>query len=284
MDNPIQGNPTVLDKLYNADRQKYESKGITLDQFYVDMRDPVIQQKVYVSRDLQNKGIDFRQFQHDLGVDPIVQPGSIKDLFRVAEENPKDGYSSYNPNSKSGAWGRYQFIWGTHKAPIKNLTNIDNTDDFLKSKYAQEEYMDHVINNEYTSHLPTLRELAKNNDKYKNYNDNELMYLEHHEGLKGAKHLLTTGESLFGSIPAIDKAITKMRNYQGKLDRSVAADVQVADNKQKKEIKGDLMAVGEQLDKEATSKVNASLDLKYNYRTIFTFVVPKRTICNRTQV
>ena len=254
----------LISHIFNSDLDKYTANNIGYDQVADGLRVPVAQQAAYNRFVPDKTKVSFREFQAALGVDPVVEPGSIKDLFRVAEENPKDGYSSYNPNSKSGAWGRYQFIWGTHKAPIKNLTNIDNTDDFLKSKYAQEEYMDHVINNEYTSHLPTLRELAKNNDKYKNYNDNELMYLEHHEGLKGAKHLLTTGESLFGSIPAIDKAITKMRNYQGKLDRSIAADVQVADSKQKKEIKGDLMTVGEQLEKEALTKTNAKLNLEYN--------------------
>ncbi len=124
--------------------------------------------------------------------------------------------------------------------------------------------MDTVINTEYVSHVGKLRELAKTNDKYKGYNDVELMYLEHHEGYEGAKILLSTGKSKFGSEAAIDKSINRMRDYQAKLNKSVAINNQVADNKQKQEIKGDLMTVGEQLDKEATSKVNASLNLKYN--------------------
>jgi len=123
----------------------------------------------------------------------------IKDTYKlnssVADTSPlnayigtlesDNNYQAKNPNTS--ATGKYQHMWSIHKPTIAKLTGITKQEDYLNNPQAQE-IVQEKFNADYLNNLPQLKELATRNGL--NFNDQELLYLNHHSGLGNAKKYL----------------------------------------------------------------------------------------------
>ncbi|HMT68783.1 MAG TPA: hypothetical protein PKD16_01405 [Saprospiraceae bacterium] len=203
----------VIPKLYSLDKDLYTSKGVSLDDFTLAMSNPAVQNKVFNKHidKFAAKKVTFRDFQSSLNIEPSREKGSLKDYIYQLEHDPKKGYYSFNPDSKSGAVGGYQIIYDNNVEEKNKQKYGVNRDQFLSNPFVQEEYMSDRINDEYIPNLDALKEINK--AKGNKYNDYELAYLIHHEGLAGAKHFLKNGKSLHGSEKALESQFAKGRTY-----------------------------------------------------------------------
>jgi hypothetical protein len=96
-----------------------------------------------------------------------------------------NNYKAKNPNTS--AIGKYQHMWSIHKGTIAKITGIRDQNEYLNSPEAQEK-VQQKFNTEYLNNLPELRSIANNNGL--NLSDEELVYLNHHSGLGGARRYL----------------------------------------------------------------------------------------------
>lgn len=105
----------------------------------------------------------------------------------ISNIESRGNYQAENPNSS--AIGKYQFLWNIWKNKIKNVTGIDNKQDYLDNPDAQEQFMDYVILHDYINAVNKL----KKEPGAEKYTDDQLMAMIHFQGLGGARTYLKTG-------------------------------------------------------------------------------------------
>ena len=202
-------NEEMLNSIYN---QLYKDK-VDYDTYKKDMSTNLdMVDYTYDKLGLSQKGVLKTRFYSDLGLTPTRQRGTLNDYMFTLESKNLGGYKAYNPRGGGqGAVGGYQHRYDTHKDAIAQVTGVTNRDEYYNNPFAQEQFQNHLVETQYKPHLNTLRKIARN--KGLDYNDTELMYIEHHEGYEGAKTFLLSGNSKFGSESTIAKQIKNGRDY-----------------------------------------------------------------------
>lgn len=202
-------NEEMLNHIYN---QLFKDK-VDYDTFKKDMSSNIdAVNATYDKLGLAQKGVLKTKYYSDLGLTPNREKGSLNDYMFQLESKALGGYKAYNGRGGGqGAVGGYQHRYDTHKDEIAKITGVTNRDEFYNNPFAQEQFQNHLVETQYKPHLPVLRQIAKN--KGLNYNDTELMYIEHHEGFGGAKTFLLSGNSQFGSENKIANRLKEGKDY-----------------------------------------------------------------------
>lgn len=207
-------NEELLRELFT--KYNLSSKG-DFNTFKNDMQDEKVAKQFFDGYSLNKKG-DFNTFKSDLG---IGQPGlnpSVNNQINsyLAELESNNDYTAMNPNTS--ATGKYQHMWSQHKRTINNLTGITSQQEYLRNPQAQEKVQQY-FNQEYLKNLPELRQRA--NAIGANFSDEELIYLNHHSGLGGARNYLEgkyvadhaglEGRLMYGREKGFTKALEKQQ-------------------------------------------------------------------------
>jgi hypothetical protein len=202
-------NEEMLNHIYN---QLFKDK-VDYDTFKKDMSSNIdAVNATYDKLGLAQKGVLKTKYYSDLGLTPNREKGSLNDYMFQLESKALGGYKAYNGRGGGqGAVGGYQHRYDTHKDEIAKITGVTNRDEFYNNPFAQEQFQNHLVETQYKPHLPVLRQIAKN--KGLNYNDTELMYIEHHEGFGGAKTFLLSGNSQSGSENILAQQIKNGKEY-----------------------------------------------------------------------
>ena len=217
-------NEEMLNHIYN---QLFKDK-VDYDTFKKDMSSNIdAVNATYDKLGLAQKGVLKTKYYSDLGLTPNREKGSLNDYMFQLESKALGGYKAYNGRGGGqGAVGGYQHRYDTHKDEIAKITGVTNRDEFYNNPFAQEQFQNHLVETQYKPHLPVLRQIAKN--KGLNYNDTELMYIEHHEGFGGAKTFLLSGNSQFGSENKIANRLKEGKEYfkaTGSTDDSIQQSI-----------------------------------------------------------
>lgn len=192
----------------------YEKLGLrgTVDynKFRTDIEgNPSMQKAIYDKLGLQNKNVDYSQFEKDLGAN-IKTP--LHDYFGHLESD--NNYQAYNPDiGEQGLVGAYQIDYQINEIKIKAITGSKNRDEFYSDSYAQDKYMSYLLE-QYQQHLPELQKI--NEERGLGLSDWELMFINHVEGLNGAKTFLKTGQSMYGNESRLNSKINEGRIYLSK--------------------------------------------------------------------
>src|ERR1700748_1626503 len=88
-------------------------------------------------------------------------------------------------NNRSGATGKYYFLWDKHADNIKKITGVKDREELLKNPDLQEKYFKWYADNKLKPGIDRLKSIARDS-----YNDDELAKLIHFKGEAGAKRLL----------------------------------------------------------------------------------------------
>lgn len=112
----------------------------------------------------------------------------FKREIRRVESDGMGGYQATNKNSS--ATGAYQFIWSLWGDKISKVTGVKSQREFLKSKEAQEKYMDHYTK---TTILPAVERLRGAGRK-RGLSDADIGKLIHFQGVQGATDQIKSGK------------------------------------------------------------------------------------------
>ena len=173
-------NEELLKHLYS----KYNLSSVgDYDTFKNDMQNESVAKSFYDKYKLSATG-DFNTFKNDLGFNQNPIDTCPLNAY-IGTLDSDNNYQAKNPNTS--ATGKYQHMWSIHKPTIAKLTGITKQEDYLNNPQAQE-IVQEKFNADYLNNLPQLKELATRNGL--NFNDQELIYLNHHSGLGNAKKYL----------------------------------------------------------------------------------------------
>lgn len=169
------------------------------------------------------KSYDSSQSNNTLSASYSGTPSAFSDYIGFQESN--NNYGSVNRASKTGAWGKHNFIWSKHKDAIQKLASsmgitIEKPEDYWSHPALQEAYF--AFQNEalYTPALPDMRAAAASSSDpwIQGLSDDELKYIFHHEGsLQDVVTFLKTGVSRFG--PESTAEIRGDANRKGAIQR-----------------------------------------------------------------
>lgn len=115
--------------------------------------------------------------------------------LQLSANESSHNYGEVNPNAESGAWGRYQFIWGKRPGKgqrdlIKKVTGITTPEEFLKNSGAQEKYFKYYYDNTLT---PELKKFRKEFPQIK-WSDTQTLEALHFRGYDGLRRKINKGE------------------------------------------------------------------------------------------
>jgi len=187
----------------------------------------------------------------------------LKDYIANLEQD-SNGYQSFNPGGRGdGALGKYQVRYRTHKDEIKKITGVENKDEFYGSKFAQEKYMQHLIDNNYLPKLDSFKKI--NEQRGLGFSDEELIYTMHHEGVAGAETYLKTGYSNFNSEAILEKQRQRGRDYLQR-QRNILKDEETSNviNTANIDRVSTLRNIYIQSEKEARAETNINFKPRYS--------------------
>lgn len=166
------------------------------------------------NKTIMNTAVDGSNYQYGT-------PTELKEAMRRRLGGVESGYDykAYNPNTGknntkgSGAWGKYQYIWGTHGKDIQRITGVKTAKEFLNNPEAQEKYFDYAYDNWLYPNLVKIREEFKD----LNLSDADIMHGIHFRGEKSFKEILREGgfnKKLESNNPTVADAFKKGREFE----------------------------------------------------------------------
>lgn len=206
--------------VYGIDNENGENKSIQFVDNAIDMQRKHIED-FNNETDIQNNQQEYdelsrysfyenEQIKHDAAIDDwinTVMPNSFNtsnnlNIDRVLEEIKmrESGGDPYAVNKNGGekatmATGLYQFVpkyWGEKIAKFQgtsNLSTAETMEYFKRNPDIQEQFMRHVVNNDY---IPVVKELSPIANQY-GLSQADLIKMLHYRGIKDTRERLQTG-------------------------------------------------------------------------------------------
>lgn len=177
-----------------AKEQEAEKPADTLENYFKKINDNYLEvlQKAQVNR---TNPVD-QYTTTSVSEGPVLDSSELFNTFRkrLAAAESDNNYAEINPQAKSGAWGKYQFIWGTgpgrgQRDYIKKVTGHTTPEGFLRDSMAQEKYFKWYYDNTLTKELKNFR---KEFPQIK-WNDVQTLEALHFRGYNGLSKYIREG-------------------------------------------------------------------------------------------